>query len=205
MVLKVLIAVLVLLALLLSVPVGVDVGYNENGLRLFIRVWRFTFCVFPRKPKGEKPSERKEKQPASQENKPKQKKGLPNVTKDEVLDAIGTAVRSVKKLRFQLYRLKLHFVSAFDDPYQTAMVYGYANAAVQALGMPNWKRSDVALGVDFERESCYFDGYLSVTVRIYYILKLCVCLVSGMLPILLRRRKRMKAIVKNTAVKGKVA
>lgn len=203
MILKVLIVLLIVLVLLLSVPVGADVGYDETGLRGFVRVWRFTFCVFPRKPKKDKPP--KEKQPANEEKKPKPKKTLPNVTKDEVLDAVSVGVRAVKKLRFRLYRLKLHFVSAFDDPYQTAMVYGYANAAVQALGMPAWKRTDVQLGVDFAGEECYFDGYLSVTVRIYYIMKLCVCLVSGVLPILWRRRKRMKAIGNNTTVKGKAA
>lgn len=197
-ILKILIAIGILLLLLLTVPVGADVGYNENGLRVFIRVWRFTFCVYPNAPKeNKKPKQKKQKE--------KTQSRIPDINKDEVLDAISVAIRALKKLRFRLYRLKLHFISAFEDPYQTAMVYGYANAAVQALGLPNRKRTDVQLGVDFERESYYVDGYVSVTIRIYYIIKLCVCLVGGLIPILWRRRKRMKTIVNNTAVKGKVA
>lgn len=198
-ILKVLIVILMVLILLLAVPVGVDIGYNESGPRLLIRVWRFTFCVFPHQPKEKKKVEQKK-----QKTKDK-KTGIPDITKDEVLDAVSVAVRALKKLRFRLYRLKLYFISAFEDPYQTAMVYGYANAAVQALGLSNLKQADVQLGVDFERDSYYFDGYGSVTVRIYYIMKLCVTLVVGVVPILWRRRKRMKTIENNTAVKGKVA
>lgn len=192
--LKVLIIVLAVLALMLTVRVGADVSYDETGLRVYVRISRFTICLFPSK---------KEKQPKKKKPKRKtKKKGKLDVTEEEVLDALSVAVRSVKKLRFRLYKLKLHFVSAFDDPYKTAIVYGYAEALLYGLGLPALKQSDIQLGMDFEKEACDIDGYLSVTIRIYYIVKLVVSLIVGMIPVLWHRRKRMKLVEKNTPVKG---
>ncbi len=193
--LKVLMIVLAVLALLLTIRIGADVGYDETGLRVYARVSRFTVCLYP------SGKEKVKKKPKKQRHKTG-KTGKPDITEDEVLDAIRVAVRSVKKLRFRLYKLKLHFVSAFDDPYKTAIVYGYAEALIYGLGLPQLKQSDIQLGMDFEKEACAVDGYLSVTIRIYYIMKLAVCLICGCIPILWRRRKRIKSTVKNTTVKG---
>ena len=85
------------------------------------------------------------------------------------------------------------------------MVYGYANAAVQAFALPQLKQSDIQLAVDFERDTCYLDGYISVTIRIYYILKFVCCVVIGAIPVLYRRHKRLKPKNNSTAMKGKVA
>ena len=186
--------VLAVLILLLSLPIGGDIGYDQDGLRVYARVSRFTLCLYPFS---------KEKSKKQTSAKPKEKKtGKPDFTEDEVLDAIGVAVRSVKKLRFRLRRLKLHFVSAFDDPYETAVVYGYSEAIVNGLGLTALKQSDIRLGMDFEKETCDVDGYLSVTIRVYYVMKLVLCLALGLLPILWRRRKRKKATENITAAKG---
>lgn len=186
-----------MILLFLSVRVGVDAAYHEGQTTLFIRVSRFTVCIYPRKKKSA-PKQKKET------DKTKAKKRS-NLTKDEVLDGIEVAVRAVRKLRFHLYKLKLHFISAFDDPYRTAMVYGYVNAAVQAFALPQLRQSDIQLGVDFEREHYYIDGYVSVTIRVYYIIKLICCVACGAVPLLWRIRKRLKETKSSGAVKGKVA
>jgi len=197
-VLKTLIVTLVVLVLLLLLPIGVDAGYCEGELRIYFRVGSFTFGIYP-------PKKENQKQDKKQNTKSEKKKSFPDVTKDEVLDAVAVAVKSVKKLRFRMHKLKLHFISAFDDPYQTAMVYGYVSAAVNAFALPAMKRADVQLGVDFERETYYVDGYLSVTIKLYYIIKLLGYLVGGLIPILWRRWRRLKANDNSGAVKGKVA
>lgn len=197
-ILNALIIIALLLILLLLVPVGIDVGYKEGNVRVLLRASCFTFQIYPTA------STKKKKEKKQKKINEKKKRSVPDVTKDEILDAIGVAVKAVKKLRFHLHKLKLHFVSAFADPYQTAMVYGYASAAVNAFALSQLKQSDIRLVVDFEREDCYVDGYLSVTIKIYYIMKLVCCLIGGMIPILWSRRKRLKK-ADSIAVKGKVA
>jgi len=191
--------VLILLVIFLLIPVGMDIGYYEEELRVWIRAACFTFKIYPQSSKKEK------KEPKQKKKDRNKKRTFPNVTKDEILDLIGVAVKSVKKLKFHLHKLKLHFISAFEDPYQTAMVYGYASAAVNAFALPQMKQSDIQLGVDFQREEIYVDGYLSVTIKIYYILKLVCCLVGGVIPILWHRHQRLNGKENSVAVKGKVA
>lgn len=187
-----------MILIFLLIPVGIDVGYNEEGGRICLRIARLTIILYPHNIKS-KPKKQKK------ETKKKFHKNFPDITKDEILDAIEVTVRAMKRLHFHLRQLKLHFVSGFEDPYQTAMMYGYVNAAVHAFALPRLKQADIQIGVDFERESCYVDGYVSVTVRIYYVLKLVCCLIGGGLPILLRRHKRLKSKGSSGAVKGKVA
>jgi len=198
-ILNVLLIIFGVLVLLLLVPIGVDVEYSEGRVRLYFRIAWFTRTVYPTEKKADKT-----KKPKKTKKKQTKKKSL-DVEKDEILDGISLVIASLKKLRFSVHRLKLHFISAFPDPYQTAMVYGYACAAVNTLDLANRKNADVQLAVDFEEEQYYLDIYLSVTIRIYYILKFAVCLAVGAIPLMLRRRKRIKTKENSTAVKGKVA
>lgn len=202
-VLKVLVVILLAVGLLLLVPIGVDVGYCEEELNIYFRFGPVTIRIYPSKrtSKSGKTSWKKWKTKGAKRKSGKEK-NHPNLTKDEVLDAVSVAVQSFRKLRFHLHRLKLHFISAFEDPYQTAMVYGYTNAAVYGLGLSRLKQGDIQLAVDFQREKYYLDGYLSVTIKIYYIMKLVCCLIGGMVPILWRRRKRTKAEKHSAAMKG---
>lgn len=190
---NVLIVIFCLLVLLLLVPVGADVEYCNEAVRAYVRVGAIRICIFPGKPKEKKEKKKKEKQ----------KKSKMDITKDEILDLISVVFASVKKLRFSLHKLKLHFTSAFSDPYQTAMVYGYVSAAVNALGLPSRKHTDIQLGVDFESEKFILDAYLSVTIRIYYIMKLICCLAMGAVPILWRRHQRLKTKNNSTPTAAK--
>ena len=72
--------ILVLFVLLLMVPIGVDVGYDDSGLRLYARVSCITIQVFPMKKKEKK------SKAAKKPKKKKSKTSSPDITKDEVLD-----------------------------------------------------------------------------------------------------------------------
>ncbi len=198
MTLIIVMVVLVLLAILLALPIGAAVGYDNGSWSVYAQVWRARISLYPGK--------KREKTPKKQKTKKKKiPTDQPAVTKDEMLDGIEVAVKSIKKLKFRLHKLKLHFISAFEDPYDTAMIYVYASAGVQALGLPSLKQADVQLAVDFEREQYYLDTYVSVTIRIYYIVKLLCCLAVGLMPVLWRRRKRLTPEKDSGAVKGTVA
>ena len=197
---KVLIVV-VLIVLLLCVPVGADVGYAGDQLTLKVRVGPLTVTLFPKKPGKDKPKKKPKKdtaQEAESQPKEKQKRKL-DVTKEEIWSAVQVVFRSVKKLRFRLNRIKIHFISAFPDPYHTAMVYGYTNAAVDALGLTMRKGTDIQLGADFSKDKPVIDVYCSVTIRILYIMKLVFSVLLGAVPILMQRHRRLKLTKKANA------
>ena len=187
--LKMLIGIGVLICLLLLLPVGADVSFADGQLRLYLRIWHVKKCLYPPSRKAKKRDKSSSVRAQSGE---KKKMRMPDVTSEEVASVIAVVIRAIGKLRFHLHLLKLHFVSAFPDPYRTAMVYGYVSAAVSALGLPRMSQADVQLGANFEEEACYIDGYVSVTIRIWYICKLAVSLLWGGIPILRNRSKRLK-------------
>lgn len=191
--------------LLLCLPVGVDAGYCDKQLTLRLRLGAVTIGLYPTKPKKRR-KKKQEPQPeaVSGETPPAPQKTLPDVTKEEVLAAGRLLLRSVQKLKFRIRRLKLHFVSAFEDPYTTAMVYGYANAGVSALQLQRIKGADIRLGADFSATQCQLDGEISVTIRIWYLMKFAGLLLAGGGKLFLQRRKRIKATnLGNAQVAGK--
>lgn len=192
---KVLIVIILLLVLLLRLPVGVDAGYTEGQAFAGLRVGPKVFWLYPRKkkPPAHK-AKKKEKSEAEETPPPAAKKKLPafNLQWDEIKSALDLTVRCVKKLRFRLRRLDLRFVSGGADPYNTAMAYGYANAAADALGLYRLKQANVELSADFTAERSEFDGACSVTIRVYYLCKFGITMAVGGLRLLLRHRKRVK-------------
>lgn len=204
---KVLTVLIVLIVLLMRLPVGIDVGCQERQVFAGLRIGPKIFWLYPRKRhrfvhKTKKHEKTKEEALPTPE---KQKKRL-NIQFDweEIKAALDLLVRSVRKLRFQLHRLTLHVISAFPDPYDTVMAYGCMNAAVNALGLNRMKHTDIQLDVDFSADTLVFDGYLSVTIRIYYLCKFGLTLAFGALRLLLAHRKRLKQEQKaNALIAGK--
>lgn len=190
-----LIVIVLLFVLLLCLPLGVDVSLCEGNLRVYLRVGHFTFSVYPQGEQSPKTKTVNRQKPQT----------MPSFTREEIIDGISVLVRAMKKLKFHLRKLKLYFISAFDNPYNTAVCYGYASAALNGLGLTALKQSDIQLGMDFEREHYYFDGYVSITIRIYYIVIFIGCAIWGGIPIILRRQKRLKQEQKTTAMQGKEA
>ena len=203
--LKVLGVIAVVVILLLCLPVGVDAGYCDGQLTIRLRLGAVTIGLYPTKPKKRR-QKKQEPQPEAEsvEEPPAKKRTMPDVTKEEILAAGRLLLRSIQKLKFRIRRLKLHFVSAFEDPYTTAMVYGYANAGVSALQLQRIKGADIQLGVDFSATQCWVDGEISVTIRIWYLMKFAVLLLVGGGKLFLQRKKRIKATnMGNAQVAGK--
>lgn len=192
MLLKVLTVIVVLIVLLLSLPVGVDAGYTDKQAVLMLRIGAVTLRLFPRRPKKHKQARKKEPAEKPQAGaRPKEKKKL-NVTWDEIRSALDLSIRGIGKLKFRVRKLRLHFTSAFDDPYTTAMVYGYANAAAGALGLYRVRDGDIRLEADFTSAQWSMEAYISVTIRVFYIMKFAFFLLFGGTKLLLRRRRRIK-------------
>ena len=89
-----------------------------------------------------------------------------------------------QRLRVQL--LRLVFVSGAPDPYDTALAFGYVNAALGAL-TPLAERAlriderDIQTGVDFQAERPRIDARIVCTIRIGQIVVIALAFGVGFL------------------------
>ena len=189
---KILLIVLGILALILRLPVGVDAGY-VGALWVRIRIGVLTIPLIPGKRNRKSGAKKKRKAAASRpkDKTVREKRTIP-VQREDITDGVKLLLRCIRKLQFQVSRFTLHFVSAFSDPYDTAMVYGYVCAIVNALQLERVKGADIQLFADFTAEQWHLECAASITIRIWYILQFVCMALAGGLPVLLRIRKRMK-------------
>jgi len=213
-----------LIAAILLIPVGVDAGYEGGELRVSAKVAGFLLQLIPKKeprrPKKEKkpkkPKKKKEKKPEDEEEQEEEtgeKKGLPlGLTKEDLLELVKTVFRGLGRFRRKLSvdRFLLHFTAAWQDPYNTAMLFGYVNEALSILAPLSRqafrvRRSDVRTEVDFVGEEMKIDFGLALTIRIGQILGVVNAIVFGALGILLRRRRANKKAARLAEKEAKTA
>ncbi len=199
--------ILAILVLILLLPVGVDVGYENEQFHLSAKVNGFLLQLIPRpprseekKPKEKKPKkEKKKKEPKPEEEKKPKKKLELDFNMDEILELVKKALRSFGKFgrKLKVSRFVLHFTAAGRDPYNTAMTFAYVNAALSSLAPICAQRftvkdCDVWTDVDFVSEKMRLDLGLAVTIRIGQILGVGLGLGFGALWILLKNKIRLK-------------
>ncbi len=204
-ILGVLVGIIVLICL---IPVGVDLGYEQEKLHVSAKVMGILLQLYPKPPpdpnkppKKKKPKKEKKKKPEEekpQEEKPKKKRKL-SFNKDELLELLKAALRGVGKLggSVNVDRFVLRFVAAGDDPYNTAMLYGYVNAALSSLAPLCRKRftvkdCDVRTAVDFTADNIYLDFGLAMTIRIGQVLGAVLGIGAKALVILVKNKIRLK-------------
>lgn len=175
------------LSCLAVLPLGVDAAYDEDGIRVSVAVWRFSFLVFPRpkkeskkkpeeKPAAAEPKETEEEslpkppQPPEKPAQPKEKKG------GSLLDFIPFVKLAVsfldslrRKLRLDILDVKVTL--AGGDPCDLATNYGRVWAAVGSL-MPrleNWfviKKRNVDVQCDFTASDILILAHLRLTITV---------------------------------------
>lgn len=199
--------VVLILAVVLLVPIGADLEYVGGKLRLAARIDGFAIQILPRKPadpnkppKEEKPKKEKppkEEKPA-QESAPKPKRKL-NFTKEEILELLKKAIQGLGKFgKLTVRRFMLHYTAAGEDPYNTAMMFGYVNAALDTLA-PVCSRSfrvtgdvDVWTDVDFTADKMRFDAALSMTLRLIQVVHMGIAVAIGVIGVLIKNKRRLR-------------
>lgn len=187
-------------------PVGVELWYEDERLRLTARAAGKRIQLLP-KPPDRPPREKKEKKPkAKKEKKPREekpageKKGLPlGLTADDVLEVLKKTLRHLGRFGHKLSvdRFMLHFTASEPDPYYTAMTYAYVNEALCILA-PLCRRSfrvrktDVSTDLDFMANRMRLDLGFALSIRIGQILGLGLAVAFSALGVLLRARRRQK-------------
>lgn len=199
--------VILLLLLISLVRVGIDAEYMGGRLKASAKVCGKLIELYPNgslmeklknRHKKEKPQEPKpegEKPPA--EEKPKKRLKF-EFSRDELLALAKKALHGVGHiLTIRVDRFLLHFTAAGDDPYNTAMLYGYVNGALSSLAPLCGKRfcvrvADVQTDVDFTADNISLDFGIAVTLRIGQIFEGLFIIAFGALGILIKNKRRLK-------------
>ena len=203
-----------LLLLILFLPVGADIGFakgpdvgcEQAEYHLSAKAGALTIRLLPKDPEKEakpkkekKPKKKKEKKKTEDgeaaEEKPRKKLEF---TFDELLDLLRAALKGFKKFgrAWKVDRFLLHLVVSGEDPYNTAMTYGYVNAALSSLA-PLCRRRyavrdcSVATDVNFVTGSMSVELGLAMTVTLWRLLGAVNAVLFGALRILIRNRIRL--------------
>lgn len=186
------------------VPIGADIAYEGGELRVSAKAAGVLFQIFPKNPedeskphKGKKP--KKEKKPEKTENgekKPGKKINL-DFTFDEIMTLLKKVLNGFGILgkKFRVDRFLLDYTAAGDDPYQTAVVFGNVNAALNILAPICAQRFDVndlyvRTDVDFTSEKTVLDFGIALTIRIGAIFRMVFAILFGALGVLIRNKLR---------------
>lgn len=164
-------AVLAVLFLVGQVRLGVGGEYSAQGTAAWVRLGPVRLKVWPRKSSPQKHVRKKSQPP---EKPPAQKSQVPaggalDYARELLPLALEAAGQFRKKLRVD--HLELVLRAGAHDPADTAMVYGYANAALGGLWLPLTEafhvkdgRARVELDFESEHTTLYASGAMSIKV-----------------------------------------
>ena len=171
-----------LVLLLLLVPVGAEVSYR-GALRLSLRLGPLRFGIYPSRGgtshKAEKNAGRRETNGSGAGG----KKSLSPPNRRQIFYMLDTLPPLLCRLlrrvgrRLRLPVLRLHVVFAGEDPADTALLYGRAQAVASAL-LPLLEqavsvgKTDIQFSADYGAPHILGDGELQVRIRLGALLAL---------------------------------
>ena len=173
--------IVVVLAIL---PLGASVIYDEHGPLVRIIAGPVKIQVFPMKKKAKQDKKEKPKAAAGGEKKKKIPKGDPDAKGGSILDFwpfVELVLNFLGDLRrkLRLDHLKLNLIMAGGDPYNLAVNYGKANAAMATLlsqldRLFVIKKQDVHINCDFTANQTTILARLDLTITLGRILSIAV-------------------------------
>lgn len=178
----IILAIALVLTVLNLLPVGVDAAYADEAFSLAARVGPLRLRLLP-KPPDAKPKKKPQK---PKKEKPKKKSAPPDIRTILVLAKLGLQALNRFRQRLRVQLLRLVFVSGAPDPYDTALAFGYVNAALGAL-TPLAERAlriderDIQTGVDFQAGQPRIDARIVCTIRIGQIVVIALAFGVGFL------------------------
>ena len=201
----IILAIALVLTVLNLLPVGVDAAYADETFSLAARIGPFRLRLLPKppdaKPKKKKPQKPKKEKPKKE--KPKKKSAPPDIRTILALAKLGLQALDRFRQRLRVQLLRLVFVSGAPDPYDTALAFGYVNAALGAL-TPLAERAlriderDIQTGVDFQAGQPRIDARIVCTIRIGQIVVIALAFGVGFLK-QKRNAKQARAAREKTA------
>lgn len=165
---------LVGIAILAALPLGVSLGYDEEGIRIVAVVWKLRFPLYPLpKKKKTRPQKQKKKTGSKQKAAPKAEAPKSGGSLTDFLPLLKVLWDFLGKFRRSLRvdLLEIRLMLAGDDPCDLAVNYGRAWAAVGNL-MPRLeqlvtvKKRDVQVLCDFTAARTCVTARADMTIRL---------------------------------------
>ena len=192
----------VLILLVFFLPYGVDVGYTDEVLRVGIKAGPLCIRLLPKKPLTEKQKRKAEEKRAKKEERraaraakkaaaAKEKeindavtvKPKPKLDFDTIVALLRMGSHAIRRFfrSFTVNFFQLHYTVACRDPYDTAIQYGMACAAAEALPALAGKkirvlRRDIEIGADYTSEKPTVSVRIVLSLQLFRLVHLAVAL-----------------------------
>lgn len=208
--LKIIGIIVAIIVLIMLIPVGADISYIGGQFGLSAKMCGVLLQLFP-KSESDETAPKKEKKPKKQKKKKKKEEPAPtdgaekpkkklklNFSRDELFSLVKKVLRRFGRFgrKFKVDRFLLHYIAAGDDPYDTAVTFGYVNAALSALAPMCRERftvrdCDVYTEMDCSKEKTEIDFALAFSIRIGAFFGLIFGIVFSALGILIKNKCRL--------------
>ncbi|MBR4472289.1 MAG: hypothetical protein IKS55_01505 [Oscillospiraceae bacterium] len=206
MVFWIILAVLVgIIVLIMLIPVGADIRYEDDIVRISLKAAWLKLQLLPRpKKKAEEEKPKKEEKPKEEkkpEEKPKEEKKLSlPFNFDEIIELLKVVIESMGSFsrKVSVDRFVLHWICPGSwDPYLMARIFGVVNAGLSQLAPLCIDRfqcrdSSVWTDIDFVRDDMKLEFCLVMTIRIGRIVVIGLKTGAAVLKIYLRSKRRRK-------------
>ena len=192
----------VLILLVFFLPYGVDVGYADEVLRVGIKAGPIRVWLLPKKPLTEKQKQKAEAKKAKKEARRAAKaakkaaaakdkeindavtvKPKPKLDFDAIVALLRMGSHAIRRFfrSFTVNFFQLHYTVACRDPYDTAIQYGMACAAAEALPALAGKkirvlRRDIEIGADYTSEEPVIAVHIVLSLQLFRLVHLAVAL-----------------------------
>ena len=192
----------VLILLVFFLPYGVDVGYADEVLRVGIKAGPIRVWLLPKKPLKEKQKQTAEAKKAKKEARRAAKaakkaaaakekeindavtvKPKPKLDFDTIVALLRMGSHAIRRFfrSFTVNFFQLHYTVACRDPYDTAIQYGMACAAAEALPALAGKkirvlRRDIEIGADYTSEEPVIAVRIVLSLQLFRLVHLAVAL-----------------------------
>lgn len=192
----------VLILLVFFLPYGVDVGYADEVLRVGIKAGPIRVWLLPKKPLTEKQKQKAEAKKAKKKERRAAKaakkaaatkdkeindavtvKPKPKLDFDTIVALLRMGSHAIRRFfrSFTVNFFQLHYTVACRDPYDTAIQYGMACAAAEALPALAGKkirvlRRDIEIGADYTSEEPVIAVHIVLSLQLFRLVHLAVAL-----------------------------
>lgn len=190
--------IIVVLALILLLPVGADACIQNSGgyVKAKLGPIKIDLVSFPRKDRPRKAKYEEEADKAQDER--KERKRALKLEHGDILPVIKMGLRALGRFRRRLSvdLLEIEVVCGGNDPYNTAMSYGYISAAFGTL-IPLAERvfkiadRKIKLDIDFDSGCFRYFARLIMTVQVWEILYIAFAFLFEFISYKIKKRKEI--------------